>query len=217
MAVIQYIKYQLAVDRSDPKKPLAWFVDEQPKAPIFIAEPPPASKTLVQRGAEVWKQAKCWECHGQEGKGDGEKAEGLKDDFGFPIPPANLTTGQFKSGPTAKDIFRTMSTGLMGTPMPSFADSLSEEDRWALSYYVLSLSAFTDPLTGEKMKIAPADRAALNAPDLKATESHYAYKSTPDTVRATLFGGDAWAAKHGFQLVKPANAAPAPGASPPRP
>ena len=69
------------------------------------------------------KQAKCWECHGDGGKGDGEKAAGLKDDFGFPIPPANLTTGQFKSGPSVKDIFRTMTTGLSGTPMPSFSDS----------------------------------------------------------------------------------------------
>jgi cytochrome c oxidase cbb3-type subunit 2 len=100
-----------------------------------------------------------------------------------------------------------MSTGLMGTPMPSYADSLAEEDRWALSYYVLSLSAFTDPLTGEKMKIAPADRAALNEPGMKAAESHYAYKSTATPARATLFAGDAWAAKHGFQLVKPAAAA----------
>jgi cytochrome c oxidase cbb3-type subunit 2 len=212
MSVIQYIKYELAVDRSEPKKPLAWFIDEQPKAPIYIGEPPKPSPELIRRGAEVWKQAKCWECHGEQGKGDGEKAAGLKDDFGFPIPPANLTTGQFKSGPTAKDIFRTMSTGLMGTPMPSFADSLGEEDRWALSYYVLSLSAFTDPLTGEKMKIAPADRAALNDPQRKATESHYAYKSTTSTASASLFGGDAWAAKHGFQLVKPAQAAPGPRA-----
>ena len=64
-----------------------------------------------------------------------------------------------------------MSTGLSGTPMPSFSDTQSEEDRWALSYYVLSLSAFTDPLTGEKMQISEADRAALNDPAMKATES----------------------------------------------
>lgn len=208
MAVIQYVKYELAVDRSDPKKPVAWFVEEAPKPPLYIGEPPKPSKEIVKRGAEVWKQAKCWECHGQEGKGDGEKAEGLKDDFGFPIPPANLTTGQFKSGPTAKDIFRTMSAGLMGTPMPSYADSLNEDDRWALSYYVLSLSAYIDPLTGEKMKITPADRAALNEPGLKAAESHYAYKSSAPAARATLFAGDAWAWKHGIQLLKPAEAAP---------
>ena len=107
---------------------------------------------MVARGKEVWHQAKCWECHGQTGKGDGEKAGGLKEDLGFPIRPADLTTGQFKSGPGVEDIFRTMTTGLSGTPMPSYQQSLPEEDRWALAYYVLSLSAFKDPLTGEPLQ-----------------------------------------------------------------
>ena len=80
----------------------------------------------LAHGKDVWQNAKCWECHGQTGKGDGEKAAGLKDDFGFPIRPADLTSGQFKSGPAVQDIFRTMSTGLSGTPMPSYRDSLPE-------------------------------------------------------------------------------------------
>ncbi|MDQ3195981.1 MAG: c-type cytochrome, partial [Pseudomonadota bacterium] len=206
LAVIQYIKYVLAVDRSDPKKPVVYFIEEPPKPPIYIGQPPPPSEALLAQGAKVWKAAKCWECHGETGKGDGEKAAGLTDDFGFPIPPANLTTGQFKSGPTAQDIFRTMSTGLTGTPMPSYSDTLKEEDRWALSYYVLALSAFTDPLTGEKMKIAPADRAALNDPKLTAHESHYAYKGSGENVRATRYAGEAWAEKHGIQIVAPAGA-----------
>jgi cytochrome c oxidase cbb3-type subunit I/II len=99
----------------------------------------------------------------------------LKDDFGFPIRPADLTTGQFKSGPVVQDIFRTMSTGLSGTPMPSFQQALPEEDRWALAYYVLSLSAFKDPLTGEPLNIPPEAKAALNDPALKASSSEQAY------------------------------------------
>ena len=119
-------------------------------------------------GKDVWQNAKCWECHGQTGKGDGEKAAGLKDDFGFPVRPADLTSGQFKSGPSVQDIFRTMSTGLSGTPMPSFRDSLPEQDRWALAYYVLSLSAFKDPLTGEPLQdLLRRTRAALDDPKLR--------------------------------------------------
>jgi len=207
LAVIQYIKYELAADRSDPSKPYLYFVEEPPKPPIYIGKPPAPSAEIVAHGAEVWKQAKCWECHGQSGKGDGEKAAGLKDDFGFPIPPANLTTGQFKSGPGVQDIFRTMSTGLSGTPMPSFSQTLSEEDRWALSYYVLSLSAFTDPLTGEKMKITEADRAALDDPALTASESRYAYKSKAGD-KPTFYAGEAWARKHGFDFSEARAAAP---------
>jgi cytochrome c oxidase cbb3-type subunit I/II len=216
LAVIQYIKYELAADRSTPGKPYLYFVEEPPKAPIYIPAPPRPSLELVRRGQTVWKDAKCWECHGQEGKGDGEKAAGLKDDFGFPIPPANLTTGQFKSGSSVKDMFRTMSTGLSGTPMPSYSDSLSEADRWALSYYVLSLSAFKDPLTGEPMQISEKDRAALNNPDLQASESRYAYKSQTEE-KPGYFAGEAWAKKHGFDFAAASRSIAASGPAAPRP
>jgi cytochrome c oxidase cbb3-type subunit I/II len=175
LAVIQYIKYQLAVDRSDPSKPYAYFKEEPPGAPIYIGRPPPASQQIMARAKDVWQAAKCWECHGNTGKGDGEKAPGLKDDFGFPAPPADLTSGQFKSGPAVEDIFRTMTTGLSGTPMPNFRDSLSEQDRWALAYYVVSLSAFKDPLTREPLSISAADRAAINDPKLEADSPDKAY------------------------------------------
>jgi cytochrome c oxidase cbb3-type subunit I/II len=164
LAVIQYIKYELAVDRSDPSKPYAYFIEEPPSQPLYIGQPPAPSQDLLAHAKDVWQNAKCWECHGQTGKGDGEKAAGLKDDFGFPIRPADLTSGQFKSGPSVQDIFRTMSTGLSGTPMPSYRDSLSEQDRWALAYYVLALSAFKDPLTGGPLKISDAERKALDDP-----------------------------------------------------
>src|SRR5439155_994326 len=43
LAVIQYIKYELAVDRSSPGKPYLFFVEEPPKAPIYIPAPPKPS------------------------------------------------------------------------------------------------------------------------------------------------------------------------------
>ncbi len=177
LAVIQYIKYVLAVDRTtDPQNPDYFFLDGPPEAPLQIDAPPPVSAELVAHGHSVWLQAKCWECHGRGGRGDGEKAAGLKDDWGFPIHPANLARGQFKSGPNVTDIFRTISTGLTGTPMPSFRDSFPEQDRWALAYYVLSLSAFTDPLTGAPLPIAASDRAALDNPNLAAATPAQAYR-----------------------------------------
>jgi cytochrome c oxidase cbb3-type subunit I/II len=200
IAVIEYIKYELAVDRSDPTKPYAYFVEEPAGAPLAAGAPPAPTTELVNHGKDVWQSAKCWECHGHTGKGDGEKAAGLKDDFGFPIRPADLTSGQFKSGPAVEDIFRTMSTGLSGTPMPSYRDSLAESDRWALAYYILSLSAFTDPLTGEPLPISSADRAALDNPKLEAPTPEDAYPekrsaavSAPTSAQAAPIkvGGDA--------------------------
>jgi len=64
-----------------------------------------------------------------------------------------------------------MTTGLDGTPMPSFADSMKEDERWAISYYVLAFSAFNDPLTGEKLKLTAAARATLNQGDARAFSS----------------------------------------------
>ena len=175
LAVIQYIKYVLAADRSDPTKPDFYFLDEQPSGVLTIGTPPQPTPDLIARGQKVWLQAKCWECHGKTGKGDGEKAAGLKDDWGFPIRPANLTSGQFKSGPYASDIFRTISTGLSGTPMPSFRDAFPEADRWALASYILTLSAFNDPLTGAKLPISAADRKALDDAALQTAGPDQAY------------------------------------------
>jgi cytochrome c oxidase cbb3-type subunit I/II len=188
LAVIQYIKYELAVDRSDPKKPYAYFVEEPPGPLLYIGKPPVPSAALVAHGKEVWQQAKCWECHGDSGKGDGDKAAGLKDDFGFPIRPTDLTRGQFKSGPAVEDIFRTLSTGLSGTPMPSFRDSFSDEDRWALAYYVLSLSAFKDPLTGEPLQIRATDRALLSDPKVEARTAAHAYAPAGTSEVLTVSG-----------------------------
>lgn len=204
LAVIQYIKYELAVDRSFAGQPYAYFVEEPPGQPLFIGQPPEPSKDLVEQGGEIWRQAKCWECHGETGEGDGEKAAGLKDDFGFPIPPADLTTGQFKSGPSVEDIYRTISTGLSGTPMPSYLQAFSDDERWALSYYVLSLSAFKDPLSGEPLEVPEEARAALNDAATEARTSDTAY-APPARTRSQAahadYGGEAWAEKRGMEVV----------------
>lgn len=113
-----------------------------PEKPIVIIGQPKPTPDMVLRGKAVFMEMKCWECHGSEGRGNGPKSDTQEDDFGNKIPPANFTRGIFKSGPRPADIFRTFMTGLSGTPMPSFADSFSSpEDGWALTYFVLGLSA----------------------------------------------------------------------------
>ena len=46
----------------------------------------------------------------------------------------------FKSGPTLRDLYRTLATGLDGTPMPSVGEALSPDELWALVYYVDALA-----------------------------------------------------------------------------
>ncbi len=202
LAVIQYVKYVLAVDRSDPKEPYLFFDEEPPQAPVYIGIPPKPSMELVQAGQQMWQKEKCFECHGDTGEGDGAKSSTLKDDFGYPIRPANLKMGKFKSGSSVKDIFRTVTNGLDGTPMLSYAKPLSDEQRWQLSYYVLSLSAYSDPVSGKPLPISPADRAALNDPGLQAPSSRLAYggKNQPrHSIDGSMYAGEAWATKHGME------------------
>ena len=139
--------------------------EEKPEPPIVIGEPPKPTPELLARGKELYAKAKCFQCHGDGGKGDGPSADDLVDDLKFKIRPADFTKGQFKGGGDVRDIYRTMTTGLDGTPMPSFIDSMKDDERWAISYYVLLFSAFNDPLTGTKLKLDPATKARLNAPD----------------------------------------------------
>ena len=116
------------------------FQEEKPEPPIVIREEPPLSPESIAAGKQVYETAKCWECHGYTGKGDGPSAAKLQDDLGNPIRPYDFTNPEaFKCGSSAQDIYRTFTTGMDGTPMPSFTETLSEEQRWQLVHYVMSL------------------------------------------------------------------------------
>ncbi|RMF88432.1 MAG: hypothetical protein D6736_10530 [Nitrospinota bacterium] len=133
--------------------------------PPVRAEIGPEPQVSVEKGKEVYQRAKCWECHGQEGRGDGPSAAKLKDDWGFPILPRDLSKGwRYKGGTTLKEIFTRFTTGMDGTPMPSYADSLSEEDRWHLAAYVQSL--IREPARGEPvLRAKRMDRPLPRTPD----------------------------------------------------
>ena len=154
--------------------------EEPPPSAAVLSSPPAASGELVARGAELYRRAKCVECHGEAGKGDGPSAAQLRDDFDRPIRPTDLSRGQLKAGSGAADVFRTLTLGLDGTPMPSFGDALTDEERWAIAYYVLSLSAWTDPLTGRVLGLTPAARKHLDAPGGAGASPGQAVDATGD-------------------------------------
>ena len=108
--------------------------------PINIAEPPLPDGAMLLAGKDVYDRMQCAECHGPLGKGDGPSAPGLEDDSGLPIVPRDFTdAAQFVGDSNPKGVYQTFTTGLDGTPMPSFADFLDEEQRWQLVWYVTSL------------------------------------------------------------------------------
>jgi mono/diheme cytochrome c family protein len=115
------------------------FATEPQGKPIAIPPSPPATPQLAEKGKEVWNKMQCAACHGETGKGDGASAPTLRDDWGFPITPHDFTSGPLKVGDAPEDLYRTFMTGLNGTPMPSFAETLSPDDAWALVAYVRTL------------------------------------------------------------------------------
>ena len=159
------------------------WAEDAPEPPVTIGVTPRATPALIARGKTLYARAKCAECHGEGGRGDGPSAPTLRDDFDRPNRPADFTRGELRAGSAVTDVFRTMTTGLDGTPMPSFADSMTEAERWAISYYVLALSAWVDPLTGEALPLSPQTKAALNSSDVGARDPREAFE--PDAARRT--------------------------------
>lgn len=118
------------------------FANKPPPEPIPQGNPVSPTPSSLDKGKELYDLMECFKCHGQEGRADGPSAPELKDEWGFPIRPANLTQPwTFRGGRTVEDIRRTFMTGLAGTPMPSYADSFEnpDVDSWHLANYVRSL------------------------------------------------------------------------------
>jgi mono/diheme cytochrome c family protein len=114
--------------------------------PVSFPSAPKVTMDSIELGKKLYVDNGCVKCHGTLGRGDGPSASTLVDDWGQPLRPADLShSWTFRGGASRDDIFRTMSTGLNGTPMPSFADALTPEQRWALTDYIDSLSGSNRP------------------------------------------------------------------------
>ncbi|OGW64277.1 MAG: hypothetical protein A3H49_05680 [Nitrospirae bacterium RIFCSPLOWO2_02_FULL_62_14] len=139
--VLSFVTSQLVKDRkfddkaTETQTVLNW--DELMKTQVKY------SPESIEKGKQLFLDKKCIECHGAEGRGDGN-AFNLKDDWGFSIQPADQRKcwnfrGSRQDPYNVKNIFRTFSTGVNGTPMPSFADNTTVEERWHIANFVQSL------------------------------------------------------------------------------
>jgi len=116
------------------------FAEERPEASIPIPSEPPDDAGSRKIGATLYRRYGCVECHGPSGRGDGPAAAGLRDDKGIPIRAYDFTRpGRMKGGHRPADVYRTLATGMDGTPMPSYRDSVPAEDLWHLVHHVRSL------------------------------------------------------------------------------
>lgn len=139
-ALVAHLKTLAVVPDEDETGTVPLFGIRPAEPEIRVVPTHPASPEAAARGRSLYTSAKCGTCHGPEGKGDGPEAEGLLDDWGFPVEPPDLTRGPdlFKRGSTPTDVYRILATGVPGTPMPSMG-AWPETDQWDLAYYVVGL------------------------------------------------------------------------------
>jgi mono/diheme cytochrome c family protein len=135
-AVVEYLKFfsprwddpkNYAPPMPAPKLPAWWLAGEERAG-------------RGERGRALYAAA-CASCHGPEGRGDGPAALLLRDSWDQPAPPVNLRDQHLRHGDAGADFFRVLTTGIEGTPMPAFNETLSEEQRWEIAAYLVALRA----------------------------------------------------------------------------
>ncbi|HEY9167428.1 MAG TPA: cytochrome c [Candidatus Kryptonia bacterium] len=156
-----YIHRENMVNRNSISPDIA--VDSLYNAPIDSMPPGPASSgtkidlsTLLQpskpqldKGGQLFK-VDCSPCHGLGGKGDGPASASLN-----PKPRDFQSSTGWKNGRLLSQMFKTVSEGIPGSAMVSFAGSLPASDRLAIIDYIRS--SF-----GEFPKDTPEQLEAMN-------------------------------------------------------
>ncbi len=83
-------------------------------------------------GGEIYATV-CSQCHGETGKGDGEKAATLL------VKPTDFTDQRIMSAISNQDMVNILTNGL-GDSMPAFGNMLPDNDKWAVITAIRSLS-----------------------------------------------------------------------------
>ena len=114
----------------------------------------PRAAPPLERAKALYAQH-CAACHGAEGRGDGPAAKGLEP------PPSNFHDLERMAQRSVYGLFNTITLGVEGTSMASFRQ-LSEEDRWALAFFVANSGVPADRVRqGKEAWDAGAARAVF--------------------------------------------------------
>lgn len=111
---------------------------------LLQAYPVPTAPTRapnLARGASLY-QAQCATCHGAAGHGDGPA--GLR----LTPRPIDFTDQARADQRSALSLYEVITQGVTDTPMASYKTVLSDDDRWALAYYVGTLAYAEGSLHG---------------------------------------------------------------------
>lgn len=112
--------------------------NEKTGIPITIPASPERTNTLISLGKNLFKMY-CASCHGNDAKGDGPLAKTMTDYKKSPIHPANLTFRPLKRGNSSEWLYKIVSNGIEGTPMPPFEQVFKPKEKWAVVYFLGSI------------------------------------------------------------------------------
>jgi cbb3-type cytochrome c oxidase subunit I len=160
---------------------------ERVDRPIALPAEPPVTADSIERGKTLFL-SNCMICHGAGGLGDGPMVPVLKDSWGQPVQPANFTLaaglpGGVKLGHDGEHLFKTIATGVGGTPMPVFGEQLNPDEIWDIVHYVQSLRAEAHEVDLVAAGLKEADREQARA-RIWAGLSEAARRGRPDVAQA---------------------------------
>ena len=92
-----------------------------------LQNPVPANSESIGAGMMIYMD-RCQNCHGENGDGQGPKAEKLS------VAPQNFTDAHAMSTLTDGELFWKITHGRR--PMPGFKDKLTDEERWQVVDYI---------------------------------------------------------------------------------
>jgi mono/diheme cytochrome c family protein len=123
--ILAACNYTLAEDVTPPPG----YVPPTPMPTLVLS---PVQAPSVESGKAIYAE-KCAPCHGETGLGDG--AQGIQ--LGVTVPAFGLP--EIARPATPADWFTTVTRGRMDRFMPPFTSSLSDEQRWDVVAYAMSL------------------------------------------------------------------------------
>ena len=86
-------------------------------------------------------------------------------DYGFKILPLDFLYHDLRAGSSPEDLFRTIAVGIAGTAMPTWHGSIPDEQIWAMTRYVKSLTELKDTPDGWRLKADLASQPAFSPPE----------------------------------------------------
>ncbi|MFN2119923.1 MAG: cytochrome c, partial [Anaerolineales bacterium] len=135
--VLAGCNFTLAADITPPP-------DYVPPTPMPTLGPLyPASAPDLADGAAIFAE-KCLPCHGSTGLGDGPQSMQL------PVSVPGLGLPETARAASPADWFKTVTQGNMDRFMPPFGGSLTEQQRWDVVAYALSLHTTPDDISRGK-------------------------------------------------------------------